>query len=171
MRALAGVLRCTARAIFSTRSATACPSRCRHAVVRALLLLVAMQRTLIAAVLAAASLAWGDVQIGINIGTPPIAIPAPPNLVVVPGSTVYYDPGLPMDVFVHADVYYTHHHGRWYSAPAYGGPWRVCHHRLVPRPVLGVPWRYYKHVPPGHLKKVAHKHRHGHGRGHGRRGG
>jgi hypothetical protein len=76
-------------------------------------------------------------------------VAAPPPLVVVPGTPVYYAPALSVNFFYYGGRYYTFHEGAWFSAIAYNGPWVFAPVARVPRPVLAVPVRYYK-VPPGH---------------------
>jgi hypothetical protein len=93
-----------------------------------------------------------DVTIDIGLGVPPIVLTAPPPLVVVPGTSVYYAPDVPTDYFFHKGRYYTVANGVWSMAPAYNGPWAVIQIGQVPPPVLAVPVEYYK-IPPGHLKK------------------
>jgi hypothetical protein len=108
---------------------------------------------------AAAALLWSgaaaagpDVQIDIGLGVPPIVLAAPPQLVVVPGTSVYYAPDIPANYFFHKGRYYTVVNGVWSMAPAYSGPWAVIQIGKVPPPVLSVPVEYYK-IPPGHVKK------------------
>ena len=99
-----------------------------------------------------------SVSIGVNIGSPPPPLPtamvfaAPPPLVVVPGTPVYYAPSLSVNFFAYGGRYYTHHNGAWFAAATYGGPWTFVAVERVPQPVLAVPVAYYK-VPPGHMKK------------------
>lgn len=96
-----------------------------------------------------------SVSIGVNIGAPPpppIAFAAPPPLVVVPGTPVYYAPTVSVNLFAYGGRYYSHHNGAWFMAANYSGPWGFIGVAQVPQPVLGVPMAYYK-IPPGHLKK------------------
>jgi hypothetical protein len=98
-------------------------------------------------------------SIGVNIGVPSppsppsIALVAPPPLVVVPGTPVYYAPSLSVNFFAYNRRYYTHHNGAWFVAGNYGGPWTSIAVARVPPPVLAVPVTYYK-VPPGHMKRI-----------------
>jgi hypothetical protein len=93
-----------------------------------------------------------DVKINIGLGAPPIVLSAPPPLLVVPGSPVYYAPDVPTNLFFYKGRYYTVANGAWSMAPAYHGPWVVIQIGQVPSPVLSVPVEYYK-IPPGQLKK------------------
>ncbi len=99
-----------------------------------------------------------SVSIGVNIGSPPpppppaYVVASPPQLVVVPGTPVYYAPTLSVNFFAFGGRYYTHHDGAWFMTTNYGGPWRFVAVERVPQPVLAMPVAYYK-VPPGHMKK------------------
>ncbi len=107
----------------------------------------------LAAILVAAALgfmpslaaAGPDIRIDVHIG-------APPQLVVVPNTPVYYAPALPHNYFFYGGQYYLFHKGAWHYAPTYNGPWAVIAVEFVPRPILVVPVHYYK-APPGHWKK------------------
>ena len=100
----------------------------------------------------AASATASDVKINIGLGVPPIVLTTPPQLVVVPGTPVYYAPDVQANLFVYKGRYYTVANGVWSRAPAYSGPWAVIQIGQVPAPVLSVLVEYYK-IPPGHLKK------------------
>jgi hypothetical protein len=86
---------------------------------------------------------------------PPVVVMARPQLVVVPGSPVFYAPGASMNFFAYGGRYYTFHEGAWFVATTYGMPWVTIAPAKVPRPVLAVPAAYYK-IPPGHAKKPGH---------------
>jgi len=107
----------------------------------------------------------GNVSVGVNIGVPPpppIVLPAPPSIVVVPNSPVYYAPGVDFNLFVYGGRYYTFHHGSWFYATSHGGPWVFVAPERVPRPVVAVPAPYYK-IPPGHAKRMGPPEAPGHG--------
>src|SRR5262245_45890539 len=99
-----------------------------------------------------------EVNVGINIGIPapppPVVIATPPQVVLVPGSPVYYAPAVGFNLFVYSGRYYRFHDGHWFIAASHGGPWTFVAPGKVPRPVLAVPVGYYK-IPPGHAKKMA----------------
>lgn len=100
----------------------------------------------------------GDVNVGINVGVPvpppPVVVAAPPQVVIVPGSPVYYAPAADFNLFVYQGRYYRFHEGHWFIATAHGGPWTFVVRNRVPQPVLAVPTGYYR-IPPGHAKKMA----------------
>jgi hypothetical protein len=105
-------------------------------------------------VVAASVVSAADVQVGINIPSPPVLTVKPP-LVVVPNiPDVRYAPKAPRHV-VHGGQYYAWNNNKWFAAPRVGAPWVVVERQRVPQQILVVPARYYK-VPPGHLNK-AHK--------------
>lgn len=110
-----------------------------------------------------------NVSIGINIGSPPpppppIIVASPPQLVVVPGTPVFYAPGLNVNFFFHKGRYYTFHNNSWFVAGTHNGPWTFVAVEHVPQPILVVPVQYYK-VPPGHWKKGGPPPWAGHGKG------
>ncbi len=114
-----------------------------------------------------------NVGIGINIGPPPIVVPAPPEVVMVPGSSVYFVPGVDFDVFFYNGYWWSPRGDRWYRARAYNGPWHTIGRRYVPGPVFGVPhdfrrvYAHERHIPYGEWRG-----RHGRGEWHeGDRGG
>lgn len=89
-----------------------------------------------------------DVHIGVHLG-------APPQLVLVPRTPVYYAPALPYNSFFYGGQHYLFHDGRWFFAPSYNGPWAAIAVEFVPPPILRVPVGYYRVRPP-HWKR--HKH-------------
>ena len=107
------------------------------------------------------------VRIDIGLGTPsgpPVVLTAPPPLVVVPGTSVYYAPEGLVDYFRYHGRYYAVVHDVWSTAPAANGPWVTIRIGQVPRPVRSVPVDYYK-IPPGHLKTHGPPPWAGHGHG------
>jgi hypothetical protein len=93
------------------------------------------------------------VGVGINLGPPPIVVAEPPAVVLVPGSQVYFVPGLEFDVFFSNGYWWSPRGDRWYRARAYNGPWRTVERRFVPRSVIHVPHDYRRaygrerHIP------------------------
>ncbi len=94
-----------------------------------------------------------NVGVSVNIGPPPIVVAEPPAVVLVPGSQVYFVPGVEFDVFFYNGYWWSPRGDRWYRARAYNGPWRIIDRRYVPRPVFGVPHDYRhayareRHIP------------------------
>jgi hypothetical protein len=112
-------------------------------------------------VMAAATLfalpAEAQVSVNVNVGPPPVIFSAPPRVVVVPKTPVYYAPDTSYNVFVYEGRYYSFHNGAWFLATSHGGPWAFVPVEHVPRPVVAVPARYYK-IPPGQAKKMGLEH-------------
>jgi hypothetical protein len=99
--------------------------------------------------LGAVSLAQAQVRLGIGIGGPPAyVVPAPPRVVVIPGTYVYYSPGLDVDILFYQGYWYRPYGGRWYRARSYNGPWGFIEPRWVPRPLIGLP-HDYRYIHPG----------------------
>jgi hypothetical protein len=99
-----------------------------------------------------------EVNVTVNVPLPPLVIPAPPGLVVIPGTYVYYPPDVGVDIFFYHGYWYRPHHGYWYRSRGYNGPWRTIAVNRVPRAVYGVPpgFRHgpmYERVPYGQVKK------------------
>jgi len=107
--------------------------------------------------LAFASPARSEVHVSVNIGAPPAFVAAPPPLIVVPGSPVYYAPEYDYELFFYGGRYYTQVNGAWFWAARPGARWVAV--STVPRPLLAVPAKYHHgkhgggHCPPGQAKK------------------
>jgi hypothetical protein len=128
-----------------------------------------LKRTLATFVVVGAAL-WAvptaaQVSVNINVAPPPVIFHAPPRVVVVPKTPVYYAPDTTYNVFVYDRAYWSFHDGAWFHAASHRGPWAFVPVERVPRPVLAVPVRYYK-VPPGHARG-ADGESHPRGKGHG----
>lgn len=100
----------------------------------------------LAALLVAAVAIPVHAQVRVEVG---IQLPAPPALVVIPGTPVYYAPNAPANVFFYAHEYWIFADGGWYVGPTWNGPWAVVEPLYVPTPILQVPVRHYP-VPPAH---------------------
>lgn len=121
--------------------------------------------TVAAALLVTATSATAlDVKINIGLGVPPLVLTAPPQLVMVPGTPVYYAPDVSANLFFYKGRYYTVANGVWSRVSAYSGPWVVIQLGQVTAPVVAVPVEYYK-IPPGQLKKHGPPPWAGHGHG------
>ena len=75
--------------------------------------------------LSVASYSGAGVSVGINVNIPlPVfTFPAPPQVVVIPGTYIYMVPGIDVDIFFYHGWWYRPYEGRWYRAPSYNGPW------------------------------------------------
>jgi hypothetical protein len=88
-----------------------------------------------------------EVNVSISIPLPGFVFPAPPGLIVVPGTYVYYPPEAGVEIFFYHGYWYRPYNGAWYIANGYNGPWRSV--RSVPRPVRALP-AGYRGLPPRH---------------------
>lgn len=100
-----------------------------------------------------------EVNVSISVPLPPLVIPAPPALVVIPGTYVYYPPDVATDIFFYQGYWYRPYGGRWYRAVRYNGPWITTGVGRVPRAVIGVPVGFrhrpviHERVPYHHVRK------------------
>jgi len=83
----------------------------------------------------------------LDIPLPPLILPAPPPVVVIPGTYVYVVPDIDDDLVFFHDFWYRPYKGKWYRATYYNGPWVIIH--SVPPAILGLP-PGFRHVSPGH---------------------
>lgn len=90
-------------------------------------------------------------QISVGIGLPGISIginmPVYPNLVLIPGYPVYYDPRAEANYFFYDGLYWVYQGDDWYASSWYNGPWQLTPPEYVPLFVLRVPVRYYRRPP------------------------
>ena len=90
-------------------------------------------------------------QVSIGISVPGISIgihqPFYPELVLVPGTPVYYAPHAQTNYFFYDGLYWVYHDDRWYTSVWYDGPWDPVDPYQVPLFVLRVPVRYYVYPP------------------------
>jgi len=63
------------------------------------------------------------IHIGVNVSPPVFVFSAPPELVVIPGTYVYYCPDVDFDIFFYGGYWYRPYGGYWYRSVSYGGPW------------------------------------------------
>ncbi|MCL5022434.1 MAG: hypothetical protein M1497_03545 [Nitrospirae bacterium] len=106
------------------------------------LLAVAGSLLLILTGLSARSSAGVHVNIGINIPLPALVLPAPPSVVVIPGSYVYYAPDTDVDILFYHGYWYRPYEGGWYRARSYNGRWAYLPSSGVPRALMGLPHDY-----------------------------
>lgn len=99
------------------------------------------------------------VDVNINIGPPAVVVAAPPEMIVIPQTMVYFAPDVGVDLFFSVGYWWTPKEGRWFRARAYNGPWVVVEHRHVPVEIVRLPRDYRrvyvreKRIPYGQLKK------------------
>ena len=64
-----------------------------------------------------------NVNIGIGVPLPSVVIPAPPSVVLIPATYVYFVPDISVDILFYHGHWYRPHHGHYYRATSYNGPW------------------------------------------------
>lgn len=106
---------------------------------------------LIAISLLFGSASVAQAQVSFEIGLPNVNIgfstESYPELVLIPGSPVYYAPRLNSNFFFYDGLYWLFRDDEWYSSSWYNGPWEVVGPQYVPLFVLRVPVRYYRQPP------------------------
>jgi len=80
-------------------------------------------------------------NVRLNTGGSHIYYDNEPNVVLVPGTRVYYSPYGNDDVYRYRNSWYVNRGGMWYRANSYRGPYYVTRH--VPYQIMNVPsdWR------------------------------
>jgi hypothetical protein len=95
--------------------------------------------------------AQAQISVGVGISTPNLSIginlPAYPQLVLVPGYPVYYDPRVDFNYFFYDGMYWVYQDDNWYASSWYNGPWELVDPFYVPLFILRVPVRYYRRPP------------------------
>ena len=111
-----------------------------------------MRYLLVALSLLVGSVRSAGAQVSVGIGFPGVDIGihvgAFPELVVVPGYPVYYDPRAEWNYFFYDGAYWVYEGDNWYASSWYDGPWHLVRPEHVPLFLLRVPVRYYRRPPP-----------------------
>ncbi|HZW37471.1 MAG TPA: hypothetical protein VFF01_11050, partial [Candidatus Deferrimicrobiaceae bacterium] len=77
-------------------------------------------------------------NLNINLG-PPVIVSPPSEVALIPGSAIYFVPGVSVDLFFYDGYWWSPRGSRWYRAYEPNGPWVVVEHRYVPAPLFRVP--------------------------------
>ncbi len=108
-----------------------------------------MRYMLVALCLTIGTVSSADAQVSVGFGVDiGIRVPTFPELVLVPGYPVYYDPRADSNYFFYDGVYWVYADDSWYASSWYNGPWQLVRPERVPLYVLRVPVRYYRQPPP-----------------------
>jgi hypothetical protein len=87
-----------------------------------------------------------SVSIGLRIGDrysgPRIGYVRQPDVIMIPGTRVYYMSSSDYDLYRYGDSWYTYYDGGWYRAPRYNGPFVFISYQSVPRQIRYVPAQY-----------------------------
>jgi len=67
------------------------------------------------------------------------------QIVMVPGTRVYYVGDSDYDIYRYGRYWYMYADGGWYRSRSYRGPWIYVGYRVVPREISYVPYRYRRH--------------------------
>jgi hypothetical protein len=90
-----------------------------------------------------------DVSINLRIGDPyrgpRLMFRSEPEVVIVPGTRVYYVRNYDYDIYRYGSYWYYTYDGAWYRARRYNGPFVYVGYNSVPRSVTYVPTRYRRH--------------------------
>lgn len=111
-----------------------------------------------------------EVNVNVNIGTPPVVLAEPSAVVLAPSVGVYFVPNPGPDLFFYAGYWWSPRGDRWYRSHGCQGPWARVERHQVPSRVVRMPkdyrFRYAngKHVPYGQWKKAHYHPAHDNGR-------
>ncbi len=86
-----------------------------------------------------------DLHFGDRYRGPDVVFYEEPDIVVVPGTRVYYVRDYDYDIYRCGRYWYYNYDGGWYRSRSYRGPWIYVGYRSVPRQISYVPHRYRKH--------------------------
>ncbi len=85
-----------------------------------------------------------------GVAAPPLyTFPAPPEVVLIPGTYAYFVPAVGFDIFFYHGYWYRPVAGRWYYARTYNGPWVYVSGPRVPPALVSLSPGWRK-VPPGY---------------------
>jgi len=105
----------------------------------------------------------------VETGPPHIVVSAPPALVMMPQTSIYYVPDVSYDVFFYNGYWWSPRGDLWYRASQYNGPWGVVQRTYVPGPLFKVPKNYRvvyqkeRHINYGQWKKQGQNNNKGRG--------
>lgn len=104
--------------------------------------------------------ASADVQINANIhsGHSSIYFETQPDVVIVPGTRVYYYEAPSYDVFRYDNAWWVDRAGVWYRARSYRGPFVQVSYQRVPHQVIVMPAEYHRHDNGLHKGWAKHHH-------------
>jgi hypothetical protein len=83
-------------------------------------------------------------QVGVSIS---VNMPVYPEMTVVPGYPVYYDPMAESNYFFYDGMFWVYANDGWYSSSWYNGPWVVADPLVVPVFLYRIPVGYYRSPP------------------------
>jgi len=105
-------------------------------------IVVASLCVLASSVMAVTNPASAQIRINANLSTGQIYFDNEPNVVLVPGTQVYYTPYGNYEVYRYRRHWYASRNGMWYRASDSGGPYYEVDSDRVPPAILAVPGDY-----------------------------
>lgn len=75
---------------------------------------------------------------------PPTHFSAPPQLVMVPNTSVFVAPNMEGDLLFYHGHWWRPYQGKWYRSTTYHGPWRHIAHDKVPYAFFGVLFGFHR---------------------------
>jgi hypothetical protein len=114
-----------------------------------------------------------DVSINLRLGDPyrgpQLVFQSEPDVVVVPGTRVYYVRDYDYDIYRYGSYWYYNYDGGWYRSRRYNGHFSYVGPRAVPRSVAYVPVGYRRHWGNGTMGHAyGHERERGNGHDQGR---
>ncbi len=73
---------------------------------------------------------------------PRVVITSEPELIVIPGTYVYYVKADDNDIFFYQGFWWRQWSNEWYRSGSYSGPWHRVHPRRVPHGITRIPPRW-----------------------------
>ena len=86
-----------------------------------------------------------SLQIGDPYRGPRLAFVQEPDIVVIPGTRVYYIDDYNYDLYRYGNYWYYYYDGGWYRSADYDGPFYFISYQSVPYSIRYVPVRYRHH--------------------------
>jgi hypothetical protein len=110
-------------------------------------ILIASLSLLGSSVLAGSHSASAEVRVNASItsGHSAIYFENQPDVVIVPGSRVYYYEAPSYDVYRYGNTWWVDRGGVWYRATSYHGPFARVSFERVPHQIVVVPVEYHRH--------------------------
>jgi hypothetical protein len=83
-------------------------------------------------------------NVTVRASLPVVVLVDDPELVIIPGTYVYYVSNIDHDLFFYGGYWWRPWQNTWYRAEVHSGPWIVIEQRYVPEPVWRLPPRWHE---------------------------
>ena len=114
-----------------------------------------MRHLLLASALLLGPVAFSETQDNVGMNAADVSggfhMPSYPDLILVPGTPVYYAPHVAANFFFYDGKYWIYQSDEWYASRGYDGPWGFVTPDAMPVQVLRVPVLYYC-LPPSQFR-------------------